>query len=178
MVKRGKREQNNGRAHKTTTTTTISKPKIGNMRWINYFKLEYKRKILMERQRICRWLVDNFDTTTCSIHIHNRRFAINSNLFGPVSGISDQGDQICKSGDVPNKFFWESKIPITSHCIYLKDIEHWLEEMTTADDEFNVALCLFLLGTILSPSATDYVQAGYLILLTDVGSISRKNWPS
>ncbi|KAK2641388.1 hypothetical protein Ddye_023151 [Dipteronia dyeriana] len=48
--------------------------------------------------------------------------------------------------------------------------------MTTTEDEFNVALCLFLLGTILSPSATDYVPVGYLIPLTDVGSISRTNW--
>ncbi|KAK2650663.1 hypothetical protein Ddye_018152 [Dipteronia dyeriana] len=130
------------------------------------------------RLRICRWLVDNFDTTTCSIHIHDRRFSMNSNLFGQVLRISYQGDHICISGHVHDKVFWESKIPITSRGIYLKDIEHWLEKMTTAEDEFNMALCLFLLGTILSYLVTDYVLAGYLIPLTDVGSICRKNWSS
>ncbi|KAK2653224.1 hypothetical protein Ddye_013080 [Dipteronia dyeriana] len=50
--------------------------------------------------------------------------------------------------------------------------------MTMVEDEFMVALCLFLLGTILSPSATDYVQTDYLIPLSYVGSISTKIWSS
>ncbi|KAK2653057.1 hypothetical protein Ddye_012913 [Dipteronia dyeriana] len=127
--------------------------------------------------RIFRWLVDNFDTTTCSIHIHDRRFAMNSNIFGRVLGIFDQGDQISIFGDVPDKVLG-IKDSITSRCIFLKDIEHWLKYMTMTEDEFKVALCLFLLGTILSLSATDYVQAGYLIPLMDVGSIYRKNLSS
>ncbi|KAI9156444.1 hypothetical protein LWI28_006632 [Acer negundo] len=92
--------------------------------------------------------------------------------------ISDFGDQISISGDVPNLDFWKSKFPITSRVIFLKDIEHSLKEMTTTDDEFKVTLSLFLLGTILSPSANDYVQTGYLIPLRDVGTISLKNWSS
>ncbi|TXG55843.1 hypothetical protein EZV62_017156 [Acer yangbiense] len=116
--------------------------------------------------------------TACAIDIHGRRFAINSSVFSRVLGISDQGDQICISGDVPNFDFWKSKFAITSRGIFLKDIEHSLEEMTTADDEFKVTLCLFLLGTILCPSAIDYVQTGYLIPLGDVGSIGTKNWSS
>ncbi|KAK2652554.1 hypothetical protein Ddye_012410 [Dipteronia dyeriana] len=39
--------------------------------------------------RICCWLVDNFYTAVCSIHIHGRRFPMNSNLFGRVLGIFD-----------------------------------------------------------------------------------------
>ncbi|KAK1587123.1 hypothetical protein Q3G72_009747 [Acer saccharum] len=93
-------------------------------------------------------------------------------------GISDQGDQICLSGDVPNFDFWKSKFPITSHGIFLKDIEQRLKDMTAADDEFKVTLCLFLLATILCPSAIDYVQTGYLIPLGDVRSIGTKNWSS
>ncbi|KAK3204609.1 hypothetical protein Dsin_018655 [Dipteronia sinensis] len=90
------------------------------------------------RLKICRWLVDNFDTKACSIHIHGRRFVINSSIFARVFGISDQGDPIAISGDVPNKDFWESKLSMTSRGIFLKDIEHCLEEMTTADDEFKL----------------------------------------
>ncbi|KAK2658378.1 hypothetical protein Ddye_004911 [Dipteronia dyeriana] len=82
---------------------------FGNLLALNYERLQL---------RICQWLVDNFDTTTCSIHIHGLRFAMNSNMFGRVLGISDQGDPICISGDVPDKVFWESKIPITSCGIY------------------------------------------------------------
>ncbi|KAK1560363.1 hypothetical protein Q3G72_025809 [Acer saccharum] len=93
-------------------------------------------------------------------------------------GISEQGDQICLSGDVPNFDFWKSKFPITSHGIFLKDIEQRLKDMTAADDEFKVTLCLFLLGTILCPSAIDYVQTGYLIPLGDFRSIGTKNWSS
>ncbi|KAI9162182.1 hypothetical protein LWI28_024623 [Acer negundo] len=103
---------------------------------------------------------------------------LNSSIFARVLGISDLGDQISISGDFPNLDFWKSKFPITSHGIFLKYIEHSLEEMTTTDDEFKVTLCLFLLGTILSPSANDYVQMGYLIPLRDVGTISMKNWSS
>ncbi|KAI9156995.1 hypothetical protein LWI28_015221 [Acer negundo] len=106
------------------------------------------------------------------------RFVLNSSVFARVLGISDFGDQISISGDVSNLDFWKSKFPITSCGIFLKDIEHSLEEMTTADDEFKVTLCLFLLDTILSPSANDYVQMGYLIPLRDVGIISLKNWSS
>ncbi|KAI9186483.1 hypothetical protein LWI28_017711 [Acer negundo] len=88
------------------------------------------------------------------------------------------GDQISISGDVPNLDFWKSKFSITSCGIFLKDIEHSLEEMTTTDDEFKVTLCLFLLGSILFPLVIDYVQTRYLIPLRDVGSISMKNWSS
>ncbi|KAK3211839.1 hypothetical protein Dsin_016545 [Dipteronia sinensis] len=90
------------------------------------------------RLKICRWLVDNFDTKACSIHIHGRRFVINSSIFARVLGISNQGDPIAISGDVPNKDFWESKFSMTSRGIFLKDIEHCLKEMTTADDEFKL----------------------------------------
>ncbi|TXG60866.1 hypothetical protein EZV62_012229 [Acer yangbiense] len=128
--------------------------------------------------KICLWLVDNFDTKVSALDIHGRRFAINSSVFSRVLGISDQGDQICLSGDVPNFDFWKSKFSITSRGIFLKDIEHSLEEMTTADDEFKVTVCLFLLGTILCPSTIDYVQTGYLIPLGDAGSIGTKNWSS
>ncbi|KAI9199088.1 hypothetical protein LWI28_027274 [Acer negundo] len=130
------------------------------------------------RLKICRWLVDNFDTKASSIDIHDRRFMLNSSVFARVLGISDLGDQISISGDVPNLDFWKSKFPITSRGVFLKDIEHSLEEMTMTDDEFKVTLCLFLLGTILSPSTKDYVQTGYLIPLRDVGTISMKNWSS
>ncbi|TXG73512.1 hypothetical protein EZV62_002091 [Acer yangbiense] len=130
------------------------------------------------RLKICRWFVDNFDAKACSIDIHGWRFVINSSVFARVSGISDQGDQISIYEDVPNKDFWKSKIAMTSRGIVLKDIKHYLEEMTTADDKFKVTLYLFLLGTIISPSATDYVHTGYLIPLRDVGSICTKNWSS
>ncbi|TXG53277.1 hypothetical protein EZV62_022446 [Acer yangbiense] len=93
-------------------------------------------------------------------------------------GISNQGDHICLSGDVPNFDFWKSKFPITSHGIFPKDIEQRLKDMTAADDEFKVTLCLFLLGTILCPLAIDYVQTRYLIPLGDVRSIGTKNWSS
>ncbi|TXG63611.1 hypothetical protein EZV62_010605 [Acer yangbiense] len=130
------------------------------------------------RLKICQWLTDNFDTKTCSIDIHGRRFMINSSIFVRVLGISDQGDQISIYRDVPNIDYWKSKFAMTSRGIFLKDIEHCLEEMTTADNDFKVTLCLFLLGTIFCPSATDYVQTGYLIPLRDVGSIDTKNWSS
>ncbi|KAI9186849.1 hypothetical protein LWI28_021596 [Acer negundo] len=109
------------------------------------------------RLKICRCFVDNFDTKASSIDIHGRRLVLNSFVFARVLGISDLRDQISISGDVPNLDFWKSKFPITSCGIFLIDIEHSLEEMTTTDDEFKVTLCLFLLGTILSPSANDYV---------------------
>ncbi|TXG60422.1 hypothetical protein EZV62_014995 [Acer yangbiense] len=130
------------------------------------------------RLKICRWLIDNFDTKACALDIHGQWFVINSSVFGRVLGISDQGDKISIYGDVPNFEYWKSKFAITSRGIFLKDIEHSLEEMTTADYEFKVILCLFLLGTILCPSAIDYVQTGYLIPLGDVGSIGTKNWSS
>ncbi|TXG54112.1 hypothetical protein EZV62_019368 [Acer yangbiense] len=57
------------------------------------------------RLKICRWLVDNFDTKACAIDIHGRRFVVNSSVFARVLEISDQGDQISISGDVPNLDF-------------------------------------------------------------------------
>ncbi|KAI9177605.1 hypothetical protein LWI28_017204 [Acer negundo] len=81
-------------------------------------------------------------------------------LLQLISTARDLEDQISISGDVPNLDFWKSKFPITSCGIFLKDIEHSLEEMTMIDNEFKMTLCLFLLDTILSPSASDYVQTG------------------
>ncbi|KAK2645447.1 hypothetical protein Ddye_020642 [Dipteronia dyeriana] len=97
------------------------------------------------RLKICRWLVENFDTTSCSFHIQGRRFVINSSMLDRVLGNFDQGDQISISGDVSNKDFWESKFAITSHGIFLKDIEHSLKEMSTTDDEFKKKLVQLVL---------------------------------
>ncbi|KAK2648196.1 hypothetical protein Ddye_015685 [Dipteronia dyeriana] len=63
-----------------------------------------------------------------------------SNVFGRVVGIPDHGEHISILGDVPNKDFWESKFAITSCSIFLKDIEHSLEEMSTPDDEFKILI--------------------------------------
>ncbi|KAK1549793.1 hypothetical protein Q3G72_007944 [Acer saccharum] len=79
---------------------------------------------------------DSFDTKASSIDIHGRRFVINSSVFARVLGISDLEDQISISEDIPNLDFWKSKFAITSRGIFLKDIEHCLEEMTTTDDKF------------------------------------------
>ncbi|KAI9153272.1 hypothetical protein LWI28_008660 [Acer negundo] len=94
------------------------------------------------RLKICRWLVDNFDTKASSIDIHGRRFVIKSSVLARVLEISDLGDQISISGEVPNLDFWKSKFPTISRGIFLKGIEHSLEEMTMTDDEFKVTLCL------------------------------------
>ncbi|KAK2655625.1 hypothetical protein Ddye_008677, partial [Dipteronia dyeriana] len=88
------------------------------------------------RLKIGKWQVENFDTISCSLHIHGRRFVINSFMFGRVLGISNQGDHISILKDVPNKDFWELNFATTSCGIFLKDIEHSLEEMSTTDDEF------------------------------------------
>ncbi|TXG53501.1 hypothetical protein EZV62_022670 [Acer yangbiense] len=90
------------------------------------------------RLKIRRWLVDNFDIKACSIDIHSWRFVINSSVFARVLGISNQRDQISISRDVPNKYFWKSKFTMTSRGIFLKDIKHCLEEMTTTNDEFKL----------------------------------------
>ncbi|KAK2661220.1 hypothetical protein Ddye_007753 [Dipteronia dyeriana] len=64
------------------------------------------------RLKIYRWLVENFDITTCSIQIHGRRFMLNSSVFARVLGISDQGDQISISRDVPDKDFGNQSLPL------------------------------------------------------------------
>ncbi|KAK2637488.1 hypothetical protein Ddye_032280 [Dipteronia dyeriana] len=132
--------------------------------------------LLLLRRKICGWLVSNFDTISCSIYIHGKTFALHSSLFAHVMGVADIGDPINIYGGVPNKEFWESRFVITSRAIFIKDIETHLEKITTSDYEFKVTFCLFLLGTILAPTANYYVNAGYLMPLSNVDSIRTKNW--
>ncbi|TXG73139.1 hypothetical protein EZV62_001718 [Acer yangbiense] len=180
------REKKNGGSDKTTSTTNLSKPKIGKRAWINYFKLECKKKDA-NRNSKSRSEIGNIwhllpieektrfgQPDVVEKLSEEQKEVVRALGFGNLLalnflGISDQGDQISIYGDVPNIDFWKSKFAITSRGIFLKDIEHCLKEMTTADDEFKVTLCLFLLGTITCPLATDYVQTGYLIPLRDVG---------
>ncbi|KAK2661266.1 hypothetical protein Ddye_007799 [Dipteronia dyeriana] len=144
--------------------------------------LGFENLILLQCGRLCRevcgWLVSNFDTKYRSAHIHGKTIKVDSSYFAHVMGIPDHGDTIHIHGVVPNLDYWGSKFSITSHGIDVKHIEHRLQLITKSDDEFMVTFCLFMLGTLLAPGTTNYVDAGYLIPPFTVTDICNKNWSS
>ena len=71
---------------------------------------------------------------------------------------------------------WSSKFSISTRGIKLPHLEQKLKSMKTADDDFKITWCLYLLGTLLAPAAGQYVDARYLNVLSDVNNIRRKNW--
>ncbi|KAK2649215.1 hypothetical protein Ddye_016704 [Dipteronia dyeriana] len=144
--------------------------------------LGFENLILLQcgrlHREVCGWLVSNFDTESRSLHIHGKTIKVDSSCFAHVMGILDHGDTKHIHGVVPNLDYWGSKFSITSRGIDVKHIEHRIQLITTSDDEFKVTFCPFMLGTLLAPRTTNYVDAGYLIPLFTVTDICNKNWSS
>ncbi|KAK3211526.1 hypothetical protein Dsin_016232 [Dipteronia sinensis] len=122
----------------------------------------------------CAWLVNKFDTTTSTIELHGKSFKLNPSMFSHVIGISDRGDTVNIEGAIHDS--WRTKFTITNPDIKLLHLENLLKSNKTADDDFKVRFCLHMLGTVLAPTAGEYVDARYLNVLFDVGNINGKNW--
>ncbi|TXG51660.1 hypothetical protein EZV62_024184 [Acer yangbiense] len=126
------------------------------------------------RRDLCGWLVSKFDTSNLSIELHGKRFTLDPLVFSHIIGISDGGDSVVLDGDVNH--VWRSKYSITNRGIRLPQLEEQLKNIKTTDDDFKITFCLYLFGTILAPTAGEYVDERYLNILGDVQNIRGKNW--
>ncbi|KAK2658077.1 hypothetical protein Ddye_011129 [Dipteronia dyeriana] len=115
-----------------------------------------------------------FDISNPSIELHGKSFKLDADVFSHVMGISNIEERI--SIDRPILKSWRSKFSITSCGIKLVHLDNLLKNNKTADDDFKVTFCLHMLGTVLAPTAGEYVDARYLTVLSDVVSIKGKNW--
>ena len=126
------------------------------------------------RRDLCGWLVSKFDTTNFSIELHGKKFNLDPSVFAHVMGISDGGEIVQVKGDLNH--LWRSKFSISNRGIKLPHLEQKLKNMKTADDDFKITWCLYMLGTLLAPATGEYVDARYLNVLCDVNNIRGKNW--
>ncbi|KAL5762697.1 hypothetical protein ACOSP7_018961 [Xanthoceras sorbifolium] len=70
-------------------------------------------------------------------------------------GVPNEGELIHMDGEHPSLGEWASRFSITSHEIYMKEIQKCLDEITSSNAEFKVTFCLLLLGTFLAPGTSN-----------------------
>ncbi|TXG66756.1 hypothetical protein EZV62_008031 [Acer yangbiense] len=97
------------------------------------------------------------DLCDLSIELHGKRFTVDPSIFSHIMGISDGGDIVHVDGYVNN--VWRSKFSITNRSIKLPHLEEQLKNIKTTYDDFKITFCLYLLGTVLAPTAGEYVDS-------------------
>ncbi|TXG60853.1 hypothetical protein EZV62_012216 [Acer yangbiense] len=100
------------------------------------------------------------------------KFTLDPSVISHIMGISDGGDIVDLHGDLND--VWRSKFRITNRGIKLPQLEEQLKSIKTTDDDFKITFYLYLLGTILAPTAGEYVDERYLNVLGDVQNI--RDW--
>ncbi|KAL5861095.1 hypothetical protein ACOSQ4_002391 [Xanthoceras sorbifolium] len=73
-------------------------------------------------------------------------------------GVPNGGQTIHMDGEHPSLSEWASTFSVNGRGIYINQIETCLKEMTSSDAEFKITFYLFLLGSLLAPGTSNFVD--------------------
>ncbi|KAL5745736.1 hypothetical protein ACOSP7_026882 [Xanthoceras sorbifolium] len=128
------------------------------------------------RRGLCLWLVHNIDVDSRSLRVHGKTIPIDSCSFADIMGVPNGGLSIHLDGKHPGQSEWASTFSVSRRGICIKLLERRLHDMTSSGDEFKIAFCLFLMGTLLAPWNSDFVSADFISPLTNVAAIPFMDW--
>ncbi|XP_052296312.1 uncharacterized protein LOC107177990 isoform X2 [Citrus sinensis] len=128
------------------------------------------------RQDFCETLVQQYDTKRHCIVLHGREFCLNPTTFNIVMGIKDGGEPVYIREEAGDIIKLRAKYRTGGRGIEIVVVSERLIASESSDDEFKIMFCLFLLGTVLCPTSSSYINSMYLHALKDVQLIRKKNW--
>lgn len=127
------------------------------------------------RRSLCLWLLERFDTTSCRLEICNEHIPLTPKDVEIVMGLSASGKEVVNSG--PEELISDLRniYNATNHGISVRLLEERLASVE-AGDEFKRSFVLYVLGTLLSPTARLDVSPSFLHFLTNMDLVHQYNW--
>ncbi|XP_020203981.1 protein MAIN-LIKE 1 isoform X2 [Cajanus cajan] len=127
------------------------------------------------RRSLCLWLLDRFDTTNCSLEICNVRMPLTPKDVESVLGLAASGKEVVNSGPEDLISDLRNSYNAINHGISVRLLE---ERLATAEagDDFKRSFVLYVLGTLLSPTARLDVSPSFLHFLTNMDLVHQYNW--
>lgn len=127
------------------------------------------------RRSLCLWLLERFNTIRRSLEICGKRIPLFPRDVELVMGLSASGKDVVSSGSDDLVADLRLKYNATNKGISVRFLEEKLGEQEAGED-FKRAFLLYVLGTLLCPTARLDVSPSFLHFLTDMDSIHEFNW--
>ncbi|KAI3785222.1 hypothetical protein L1987_44337 [Smallanthus sonchifolius] len=127
------------------------------------------------RRSLCLWLLERFNTIRRSLEICGERIPLYPHDVELVMGLPASGKDVVTSGPDDLVAELRQKYNASNRGISVRFLEERLGQPEAGDD-FKRAFLLYVLGTLLCPTARLDVSPSFLHLLTDMDSIHEYNW--
>ncbi|KAJ9562093.1 hypothetical protein OSB04_007253 [Centaurea solstitialis] len=127
------------------------------------------------RRSLCLWLLERFNTIRRSLEICGERIPLYPHDVELVMGLPATGKDVVNSGPDDLVAELRQKYNASNRGISVRFLEERLGQPEAGDD-FKRAFLLYVLGTLLCPTARLDVSPSFLHLLTDMDSIHEYNW--
>ncbi|XP_051117954.1 uncharacterized protein LOC127242450 [Andrographis paniculata] len=127
------------------------------------------------RRSLCLWLLEKFNTVRRSLEICGERIPLSPHDVELVMGLSSSGKDVVNSG--PDELIAElrKKYNATNRGISVRLLEERLA-VPEAGEDFKRSFVLYVLGTLLCPTARLDVSPSFLHFLTNMDVVHQYNW--
>lgn len=127
------------------------------------------------RRSLCLWLLERFNTVRRSLEICGERIPLTPQDVELVMGLGASGKDVVNSG--PDELITElrQKYNASNRGISVRLLEERLS-VPEAGDDFKRSFVLYILGTLLCPTARLDVSPTFLHFLTNMDVIHQYNW--
>lgn len=127
------------------------------------------------RRSLCLWLLERFNTVRRSLEICGERIPLTPQDVELVMGLGASGKDVVNSG--PDELITElrQKYNASNRGISVRLLEERLA-VPEAGDDFKRSFVLYILGTLLCPTARLDVSPSFLHFLTNMDVIHQYNW--
>ncbi|KAK3003220.1 hypothetical protein RJ639_018893 [Escallonia herrerae] len=127
------------------------------------------------RRSLCLWLLERFNSVRRSLEICGERIPLSPWDVELVMGLASSGKDVVTSG--PDELIAElrNKYNATNRGISVRLLEERLA-VPEAGEDFKRSFLLYILGTLLCPTARLDVSPSFLHLLTNMDVVHEYNW--
>lgn len=127
------------------------------------------------RRSLCLWLLERFNTVRRSLEVCDERIPLTPKDVELVMGLPACGKDVVNSGPDDSILELRQKYSASNRGISVRLLEERLASPDAGED-FRRSFVLYVLGTLLCPSARLDVSPSFLHFLTNMDVIHQYNW--
>lgn len=127
------------------------------------------------RRSLCLWLLERFNTVRRSLEICGERIPLTPQDVELVMGLASSGKDVVNSGPDDVITDLRKKYNATNRGISVRLLEERLS-VPEAGEDFKRSFLLYVLGTLLCPTARLDVSPSFLHFLTNMDVVHQYNW--
>ncbi|CAA0843104.1 Unknown protein [Striga hermonthica] len=127
------------------------------------------------RRSLCLWLLDKFNTVRRSLEICGERIPLTPRDVELVMGLASSGKDVVNSGSDELIADLRKKYNATNRGISVRLLEERLAAPEAGED-FKRSFLLYVLGTLICPTARLDVSPSFLHFLTNMDVVHQYNW--